>query len=619
MNSCSDALFCSGLCSTAGRCLIYFCLVILGQLSVTGGPSDDEINWHQERQFWSFQSPASADLPAVKNPGWTRQGLDFFVLSQLENRGLSPAPEADKQTLIRRLSFDLTGLPPAWEDVERFVQDTSDEAYSRLVERLLASPRFGERMASLWLPLVRYAEDQAFQVGTDTKMFYPNAYKYRQWVIDSFNNDLPYDRFIQLQLAADLIEGTNSPNLAALGLIGLGPKYYNRGRLDVMADEWEDRVDTVTRTFLGLTVSCSRCHDHKFDPITTEDYYGLAGVFASIRMVNRRPDGQLEADKTEAAKMDPDTLHVVQDGTVTNLNIFIRGNVERKGPIVPRRFLRILSDGAPAPFGEGSGRRELAEAIADPRNPLTARVIVNRFWGMIFGQPLVRTASNFGHAGEPPTHPELLDWLALRLIEHGWSVKTLVREFVLSAAYRQSSGTPSGSAVQSGREWLAGMNRRRLTVEQWRDAALFVSGNLDYAGGKSLELDDSGNRRRTVQARISRLKLDDLLMQWDYPDANVHAEKRSVSTTATQKLFMLNSPFVLARAKALARRIQSGQGVTTEARLQRAYRLVYGREATDAEIELAREFLSRDNTSRMSRWEQFAQILLISNEILYVD
>src|SRR5439155_4861131 len=395
-----------------------------------------------------------------------------------------------------------------------------------------------------------------YQVGSDTKFFYPNAHKYREWIIAAFNRDLPYDRFIKLQLAADKVESTNSQNLAALGFLGLGPKYYNRGRLDVMADEWEDRVDTVTRTFLGLTVSCSRCHDHKFDPITMEDYYALASVFASTRMINRRPDGTSEDDKTEALKMDPDTLHVVEDGQTQELNVFIRGNVNRKGPVARRRFLRVLSEGDLAAFKNGSGRRELAEAIAAPTNPLTARVMVNRLWGMFFGKPLVPTASNFGHSGEPPTFPALLDDLAARFVEDRWSIKSLVRQFVLSATYRQSTATDTRNAqCDPANDLLWRMNRRRLTVEQWRDAVLFVSGQLDFSGGKSLELDDPANHRRTLQARISRLKLDDLLMQLDYPDANVHAEKRTVSTTATQKLFMLNSPFMITQSHALADRL----------------------------------------------------------------
>lgn len=616
----------------------FFVMVALGSVAmlavdpVFGSEPTPEtnagLNWSKEREFWSFHQPLPHPQPFVRNRRWPRQRLDYFILARLEEKQLLPSLEAAKRTLIRRVTFDLTGLPPTPDEVDAFLKDANGKAYEQLVERLLASPRFGERMASLWLPLARYAEDQAHQVGSDTKFFYPNAYKYREWVIDAFNRNLRYDEFVKLQLAADKLESTNSPNLAALGFLGLGPKYYNRGRIEVMADEWEDRVDTVTRTFLGLTVSCSRCHDHKFDPVTTEDYYALAGVFASTRMINRRPEGTAESDKTDAAKMDSGTLHVVEDGEPQDLNVFIRGNAERKGPVAKRRFLRVLSEGVPVEFKDGSGRRELAEAIADPENPLTSRVIVNRVWSLFFDKPLVPTASNFGHSGDRPTHPELLDDLATRFTQNRWSVKWLVREIVLSATYRQSSSvaatherrtSPDVQGADPANILLSRMNRRRLTVEQWRDAVLFVSGRLDFSGGQSLELDDPANQRRTVHARVSRLKLNDLLMQFDYPDANVHAEKRAVSTTATQKLFMLNSPFVVAQAEALAARLTADPKESENQRIGRAYRLLFGREPEKDETKLGLQFLCKSGPAGMSRWEQYAQLLLVSNEMLYVD
>jgi hypothetical protein len=595
----------------------------------------DEINWSKEREFWSFRSPKRQPRPQVNNRRWPRERLDYFILARLEEGRLSPAPEVGKRTLIRRLSFDLGGLPPAPEEVTTFLADQRTDAYEHLVERLLASPRFGERMASLWLPLVRYAEDQAHQVGTDTKYFYPNAWRYRAWVIDSFNRDLPYDRFLALQLAADKIEGTNSVNLAALGFLGLGPKYYNRDRLDVQADEWEDRVDTVSRAMLGLTVACARCHDHKFDPITARDYYAMAGVFASTRMVNRRPDGSMEKGDAQSTNMVYATLHMVEDNAdQKDLPVFIRGNVERKGAIVERRFIRVLSEGEPQPFKEGSGRSELANAIASSANPLTSRVMVNRLWGQFFGKPLVATPSNFGHSGERPTHPELLDDLAVRFMDTSWSVKSLIREIVLSATYRQSCvgntrfaaekedgvhPVNAGNGPDPGNELLSHMNRRRLSIEQWRDAVLFVGDDLEPGDGKSLELDDPENRHRTVYARISRLKLNDLLMQFDYPDANVHAEKRSGTTTAIQKLFILNSPFVLERAKAVAARVNSTVDASDKKRVEYTYQLLFGREPTADEANLAINFLARQATGEASRWEQYAQMLLASNEMMYVD
>jgi hypothetical protein len=570
----------------------------------------------QDRAFWAFQPPRRSTPPATD---WVCQPIDRFILARLRQRGLDPSPEAPREVFIRRLTFDLTGLPPTPEEAAAFVSDTAPDAIERLVERLLASPRFGERMASLWLPLARYAEDQAHQVGDDTKFFYPNAWRYRAWVIDAFNRDLPYDQFLKFQLAADQLPTATPGDLAALGFLGLGPKYYDRSRVTVMADEWEDRVDTTTRTMLGLTVACARCHDHKFDPISTRDYYALAGIFASTRLVNKTPDGKVEKE-AKAESVSPVAMHVVEDGKIESLNVFLRGNPERKGSLVEHRFLEVLSPPQPAAFTDGSGRRELAEAIADRGNPLTARVFVNRVWALFFGRPLVATPSNFGRSGAKPTHPELLDDLAARFMDGGWSSKALVREIVLSATYRQSSAHDTGKAARDAEnELLWRMNRRRLSVEQWRDTVLEVAGQLAEApGAKSQNIDDPRNVQRTVYARISRLKLADLLMQFDYPDANVHAEKRAVTTTPIQKLFLLNSPFIQYCATALAQRVQGG-AEDEDSRTGLAYRLLFSREPDDTERALALAFLHKSSTSDQTRWEQYAQLLLSSNELLYVD
>ena len=579
------------------------------------------IDWSAARKFWSFQPPQAQARPRVKRGMWVRQPIDAFILAKLEANKLNPAPEADRHTLFRRATYDLTGLPPTPEETAAFMADTAPGAYERLIERLLASPRFGERLASMWLPLARYAEDQAHQVGADTKFFYPNAYKYREWVINAFNRDLPYNQFVKLQVAADRVAQPGSDDFAALGFLGLGPKYYNRNRLDVMADEWQDRVDTVTRTFLGLTVACARCHDHKYDPITMSDYYALAGVFASTQMVNRTADGKVEDAKAEAVKMSPRTLHMVEDEKPHDITIFLRGNVEKPGPVAPRRFLRVLSENEPEPFKEGSGRRELAEAIASDGNPLTARVIVNRIWGEIFGRPLVSTPSNFGILGEKPTHPELLDDLSVRFVRNGWSVKSLVREMMLSATYRQSAiGSGKAPVNDPANRLLWKMNRRRLTVEQWRDTLLATAGQLDLSGGPSKELDDPTNLRRTVYTRVSRLKLNDLLAQFDYPDANVHAEKRPTTNTPMQKLFVLNGSFVMTTAKQLVARVNKDVPADDpEARIQRAYQLLFARPAESDEVRLGADFVSRPSTGAVSRWEQYAQMLLATNELLYVD
>src|SRR5262249_6005494 len=272
----------------------------------------------------------------------------------------------------------------------------------------------------------------------------------------------------------------NPTNLPALGFLGLGPKYYDRRNLAVMADEWEDRVDVVSRGLLGLTVACARCHDHKFDPIATEDYYALAGVFASTRMFNRPLEDKCEKKPDGEAKQPKDALHLVREGTPTDLNVFVRGDVNVKGPSVPRHFLRVLCAGEPKPFRQGSGRLELADAITARENPLTARVIVNRVWGQFFGRPLVGTPSNFGALGDRPTHPELPDDLAGRFVDSGWSLKWLHREIALSATYRQSSRAEARQVGMDSENRLLGrMPRRRLSVEAWRDSILSVTGRLD--------------------------------------------------------------------------------------------------------------------------------------------
>jgi hypothetical protein len=572
---------------------------------------------------WAFQPPRAHSPPPVQNAAWPRKKIDHFLLPRLEQAGLGPSPPADRRTWARRVSFDLIGLPPAPEEVEAFVVDRAAGAEERLVERLLASPHYGERWARLWLDVARFAEDQAHIVGSDRSLFYPNAFLYRDWVIRALNADLPYDRFVRLQLAADLIEPNDPSNRAALGFLGLGPKYFDRKSPEVMADEWEDRVDTVGRGLLGLTVACARCHDHKFDPIPTEDYYALAGVFAGTRMFNQPLPGKPMGKDGEATQTSH-ALHIVREGNPTDLNVAIRGDLGNKGPLVRRHFLRALSAGEPKPFRQGSGRLELAEAIASPANPLTARVIVNRVWAQHFGRPLVGTPSNFGALGEPPTHPELLDDLAVRFMAAGWSLKWLQREIVLSAAYRQSSGPDArGRRADPDNRLLGRMSRRRLSVEAWRDALLVATGTLDRTvGGPSMNPQDPEERRRTVYIAVSRLEPNRMLALFDFPDANAHADRRLETTTPLQKLFVLNSPFMLAQAERLAKRLRtevpSEDEVSDRRRIDRAYRLLYGRPAAAEEVRLGLAFL-RGGDDKPARWTQYAHVLLAANEMLFLD
>ena len=582
--------------------------------------AEAQIDWAMAREWWAFQSPTKAELPQINQAAWPSRRIDHFVLAKLEAKKLSPSPAATKHTLARRLYLDLTGLPPTPEKMRAFLGDETDGAYEMLVEKLMQRTAYGERLASMWLNKARYAEDQAHQVGGNTAFFYPNAFKYRKWVIDAFNNDLPYDDFIRKQLAADLEKDKSVTDLPALGFIGLGHKFYNRNRLTVKAEEWSEQVDTLTRAFLGLTVACAQCHDHKYDPVTQKDYYALAGVFASTDLVDRMEDGSEIKKDSEAHKKRIGTIHIVRDTKPKDLHVFLRGNTETKGDLVKRRFLKVLAQNEPKSFTQGSGRLELAEAIANPNNPLTARVIVNRVWSIFFGRGLVATPSNFGQLGSLPSHSELLDDLAVRFMENNWSIKWLVRELVLSSTYQQNSQKISrNELIDPANIYLWRMNRRRLSVEQWRDSILAVSNNLDRRGGESLELSDAKNVRRTIYGRVSRKKLSDILIQFDYPDANVHSAKRSDTTTAIQKLFIINSSFMVEQAKGLAKRITGDSSATDLTHIQSTYALLYNRQPTREETDLGLAFLRLPAEGELTRWEQYSHALLAANEMMFVD
>jgi hypothetical protein len=644
------------------------------------------IDLAEGKKFWSFQPLRPITPPALKNPSWPRRRIDTFLLAALEQHGLSPSAAASRRVLFRRVTFDLTGLPPTPAEVEAFVNDQSDRAYESLVERLLASPRHGERWARFWLDLARYCD-----VGEPWSDNKGQAYLYRDWVVRALNADLPFDQFVQRQLAADQMPEATPADRAALGFVGLSPTYWKELKLDkdviktVVAEEWEERIQAVTGTFLGLTVACARCHDHKFDPITTQDYYALAGVFASTRAAGRPllPDalarpvakaheemralqgritdlqakkpappavqkqiGELQArieqlrrtpgfDAPLAPAVEDSALYVLPDGphrtrleyrpgASQDVVVQIRGNPARPGAVVPRRFLAVLSPGEPRPFQKGSGRRELARAIVTEGGPLAARVIVNRVWQHHFGTALVATPSDFGVQGARPTHPELLDDLAARFVAAGWSLKWLHREIMLSAAYRQAS-THDGRKYDRDPDnrWLWRMNRRRLEVEAWRDAMLAVTGSLrGELGGPALDLGDPNNHRRTIYGRVQRRELHDMLRLNDFPDPTGHSPRRIPTTTPLQQLFVLNSPFMRQQAAALVRRLKGEAPGGVAAQVQRAYCLLYGRCATNAQAKWAIEFLTGGQPDRPvsdGLWEQYGQVLLGSNEFLFLD
>ena len=606
----------------------------------------------EDRQFWSLQPVQEPALPEVSAESWPQTAVDHFILARLEEAKLHPSPPADQRTILRRITFDLTGLPPTAGEIEAFTGDQSPDAYERVVDRLLASPRYGERWARHWLDVARYGEDQAH---TFQSRKYPEGYRYRDWLIAAFNRDLPYDDFVTQQIAADLIEGEDKRDrLPALGFFACGPVYY--GDKQGM-DQISDRIDTLSRGFLGLTVACARCHDHKFDPISTVDYYALAGVFASTEYVETplvSPEEVAAAEKalTEKEKKDKvrpkyPFVHALKDGEPKALRVHIRGSADNLGEEAPRRFMEVLCTSEPQPFQQGSGRLELAASIASPDNPLTGRVIVNRLWQQHFGRGIVSTASNFGVLGERPTHPELLDFLTADLVRGNWELKRIQRRIVTSATYKQGSQLKiRGSTIKVEEQDSIAMSvskpeapklasesidpenkllwhfpRRRLEVEAWRDAMLAVTQRLDGTiGGPSDDLANPENRRRTLYGAISRHELNHLLRLFDFPDPNVTAEQRPTTTVPLQQLFVLNSEFLAASARSLSARVTALDAADDAVRVRQAFEIVFARPASEREVELAVKYLrDADSQEGLTRWERFCQTLLGSNEFLYVD
>lgn len=579
------------------------------------------IDWESARSFWAFEPPAlhdateiSAETPQRRK--WSSTKLDTFIHARLKENDLRHNRPASKRVWLRRVTFDLTGLPPTLTQLDRFLADDSPLAKQRAVEALLGSPAYAEKWSRMWLDVARYAEDQAHIVGKNDSLTYPNAYLYRDWVIDAIARDMPYDQFVKEQLAADMLYPDAPEKHVALGFIGLGPKYYRRGSLEVMADEWEDRVDTVSRGLLGLTVACARCHDHKYDPIPTSDYYALAGVFASTEMFNRPLNEDVETKGDQAAKPQ-DAVHIVREGDPQDLSVMIRGDVKRQGEKVRRGFLTVLGDSGREGFENGSGRLELADAITCRDNPLTARVIVNRVWDQMTGAPLVNTPSNFGSLGAKPTHPLLLDDLAVRFMDNGWSLKWLITEIALSSTYGQSSGVDAEKKrLDPENRWHWRMPSRRMSVEVYRDAVLAVCNRLDrHVGGQSIEPQDPMATRRTVYSKVSRLDLNPMLARFDFPDPNAHSPRRHETTTPLQKLFLLNSPFLVEHASVLAGQIFE-TAADDRARITAAYRLLYSRRPSAEELDLALTFVADGDREQ---WNSLAQALLISNEMFLLD
>ena len=649
------------------------------------------------RGHWAFQPVKPQAVPAVKDTAWVRNEVDAFILAKIEAAGAKPAADADARTLIRRATFDLIGLPPTPEEVEAFVADSQRDPQSALralVDRLLASPRYGERWGRHWLDVTRYADT----CGNASDYPVPQAYKYRDYVIRAFNDDMPYDRFIREQLAGDLMPAAVTAGGSEIGpVVATGylasARHFSGGKGEPHLTI-EDAIENTGRTFLGLSLSCARCHDHKFDPIPTTDYYGLYGVFSSSifphpgsegknrpeNLVPLLPRAEVEAAKKawqeklaalaaeekaraaekSAAEKEPESperkakidtatkalaalkeqgrvlkdtppyelAYSVSEGKSGNARLQVRGDPKRPGEEVPRRFLTLLG-GAPL-GGQTSGRMELANAIADPKNPLTARVLVNRLWQHHFGRGLVATPNDFGTRGLPPTHPELLDFLAQKFIEGGWSIKAMHRTMLLSRTWQLSSRNPD--TIDPENKLWSRAERRRLDAESIRDSLLFVSGALDLTPGGAHPFPavhtwgftqhnqffaTYETKQRTVYQMQQRLRRHPFLGLFDGPDPNSSTATRQQSTTPLQSLFLMNDQFIHERAMEFSGRITAAANEEPR-RIETAFRTLYARPPQPDELELATTYLAKF-PAREQAWQSLSRALLAANEFIHLD
>ncbi|HKI20102.1 MAG TPA: PSD1 and planctomycete cytochrome C domain-containing protein [Isosphaeraceae bacterium] len=589
------------------------------------------------KDSWSYRPVARPPVPKVKNQGWCRTPIDPFVLARLEEERLAPAQPADRVTLIRRLRFDLTGLPPTPEEVDEFVADQAADAYERLVDRLLESPQHGEAWGRHWLDLVRYGETNGYERDSAK----PLAWRYRDYVIDALNHDKPYDRFVREQIAGDEIAPGAAEPLIATG-------FY---RLGIWDDEPADRalahydgldnvLSTAGQVFLGISINCARCHDHKVDPISQREYYRLLAFFADVT----DQDGKNFRKAVDRSGRRIDVMCVSERGRA-DTHILLRGNPNLRGDAVEPGVPAVLADPAPT-FTDGPGkRRALADWLTDPRNPRTARALVNRLWQYHFGQGIVPTSNDFGGLGEPPSHPELLDWLAAEFMDGGWSIKKIHRLIVLSSAYRMSSrGSTRGLAVDPSNRWLWRFPMRRLTAEEIRDAILCASGTLNLkAGGPSVyppipravlsgqSVPGQGwttspprdASRRSVYVHIKRSLLVPILAVHDAADTDTSCPVRYTTTVPTQALGFLNGEFSNEQAAHLALRIRRESRGSIESQVRRAIRLTTAREPTSEDVYADVDFIRKLTTGAQLEPEvalkQYCLLLLNANEFVYLD
>jgi hypothetical protein len=590
----------------------------------------------RQRSHWAFQPLQSPAPPPATADAWSASSIDRFIFAKLAQNGLSPAAEAEERALLRRITFDLTGLPPTPEERAGFLADCSndaDAAFARVVDRLLASPAYGERFGRHWLDVVRYADT----AGNPPDFPVPQARRYRDWVIDSLSSDKPFDQFVREQIAGDLLpaesDAQRQAQTIATGYLAIGRRYFGT---TAGADhlEIEDLIQTLGVSLVGLSIGCARCHDHKFDPVSQHEYYALHGIFSSTRFPQPGAEGNAKQENFVSLP-DGTDAYAVADGTPASARLQFGGEPGALGDEVPRGFPAILGGQSLAADASGSGRLELAQWLTDPKaNPLLARVIVNRVWRQLFGEGLARTPNDFGLRGEPPTHPELLDHLASGLVRDGWSLKRLHRRIVLSRSYRMSStNAGAGEAVDPSNRLLWRQSRRRLDAESLRDALLAVSGALDRSRGQEHPFPPQEqwgysqhapfvavyeSDRRSVYLMQQRLKRHPLLALFDGADPNASTGGRMATTTPLQSLFWLNDPLVHQQAVRLAERVLA-EGADDASRLSLIFDLLYGRPPSDSESAAALAHLARFESNPRDAWSSLARVMLAANEFSYVD
>ena len=617
-------------------------------------------------EHWAFQAVARPKVPDVKNKGWAKTDVDAFIAMRQEEKGVKPSSEASRHTLIRRLSLDLIGLPPTPEEVAAFVKDNSPNAYRRLVDRLLDSPHYGERWGRYWLDLARWAESHGYQHDIPR----PFAWRYREYVVESFNKDKPYDRFLKEQIAGDEIQPYTDENLVATGF--LAAARISGNNMDKSAQRNDVLIDIVNATssaVLGLTMECAQCHNHKFDPLSQRDYYRLQAFFVNGQLGNlslrdsekNNPTnlehwmskGSFAFYMREAKKLRVKGLFAESDEPHTwgfysvatgaegvkrmpvvnrdpiaydperlksvRARLLIRGDVSKPGPELDSGWPVVLGK-TPASLGKRP-RVALADWMANPGNPLVSRVWVNRLWQYHFGQGIVSTPSNFGTQGAKPSHPELLDWLSAELMDNEWSTKHIHRLIVMSNTYKQvRKHDVKNASLDPDNNLLWNWPRRRLQAEAIRDSVLLATGELDASvGGPSVPVErEESELRRTIYLAQRRSEMPAVMKMFDGPESVSSCSARGVSTVALQPLFLLNSEFMTHRADALAGKVRSLAGDDLESQIKYAFSRTLGRQPESEELKNSKLLLDVAKEDKADALARFCLALLNVNEFLYI-